>query len=90
MFIDSIDLYPDKKKPGNLVQMVHFRFPVSYNGEAVYDYSPPEKSNDETVVLLSKNVSTAVNLGIIVRTEATCIARHITLITDRYKPEVNA
>ena len=54
MFIDSIDLYPDKKKPGNLVQMVHFRFPVSYNGEAVYDYSPPEKSNDETVVLLSK------------------------------------
>ena len=54
MFIDSIDLYPDKKKHGNLVQMVHFRFPVSYNGEAVYDYSPPEKSNDETVVLLSK------------------------------------
>ena len=54
-FISSIDLYPDKKRKGGCpIKTVHFAFPVSYNGETVYDVSPPDFNNDETIVLLQK------------------------------------
>lgn len=43
-FIRSIELYPDRKrKNGNPVKVIHFRFPVAYNGESVYDVYPPQK-----------------------------------------------
>ena len=36
-FIDSIELYPDKKGVnGCPIKTVHFKFPVAYNGEGVY------------------------------------------------------
>ena len=55
-FIRSIELYPDKKRKGGCpIKMVHFAIPVSYNGETVYDVSPPDFDNDETVVLLTRN-----------------------------------
>lgn len=55
-FIDSIELYPDKKgKEGSCISMVHFKFPVAYNGETVYDYSTPKETTDETVCLLTHN-----------------------------------
>ncbi|WP_026499371.1 recombinase family protein, partial [Butyrivibrio sp. WCD2001] len=48
-FIDSIELYPDKKrKNGCPIKTIHFKFPVSYNGETVYDVSPPLFATDET------------------------------------------
>ena len=52
-FIESIDLYPDKKgKNGSPSKNIHFRFAISYNGESVYDFSPPISTTDETVVCL--------------------------------------
>ncbi len=54
-FIDSIELYPDKKrKNGNPIKMIHFKFPVSYNGGKVYSSWTPNSTTDETVCLLSK------------------------------------
>ena len=51
-FIESIELYPDKKrKNGCPIKTVHFKFPVSYNGETVYSVTPPLFTTDETVVL---------------------------------------
>ena len=53
-FIKSIELYPDKtRKNGCPIKTIHFKFPVSYSGEAVYDFSPPLATTDETVCLLS-------------------------------------
>ena len=54
-FIDSIELYPDKqRKNGCPIKTVHFKFPVAYNGEAVYDFSPRYSTTEETIVLLQK------------------------------------
>ena len=54
-FIESIELYPDKqRKNGSPIKKVHFKFPVAYNGETVYDFSPPKSNNEETVVLMSR------------------------------------
>ena len=54
-FIDSIELYPDKKgKEGCPIKIVHFKFPVAYDGKAVYDFWTPLKNTDETIVLLQK------------------------------------
>ena len=54
-FIRSIELYPDKKRKGGCpIKRVHFEFPVSYNGETVYDVSPPYSNNDECIVLMSR------------------------------------
>lgn len=53
-FIDSIELYPDKKaREGSYIKTVHFKFPVAYNGEPVYDISPRKATTDETVCLLT-------------------------------------
>jgi len=52
-FIRSIELHPDKtRKNGNPVKVIHFRFPVAYNGESVYDVYQPQKKTDESCVLL--------------------------------------
>ncbi len=54
-FIRSIEIYPDKKqRDGLVIKRVNFRFPVAYNGDAVYDFWTPKSSTDETVCLLSK------------------------------------
>ncbi len=52
-FIRSIELHPDNtRKNGNPVKVIHFRFPVAYNGESVYDVYQPQKKTDESCVLL--------------------------------------
>ena len=65
-FIESIELYPDKKrKDGCAIKTVHFKFPVAYNGEAVYDVLSPLATTDETVVLLSdKKVDSHVSIDL--------------------------
>ena len=53
-FIESIELYPKNgTKRGTTVKTIHFRFPVSYKGESVYEVSLPKEPTVETVVLLS-------------------------------------
>jgi site-specific DNA recombinase len=58
-FIDKIELYPDKsRKHGCFIKSIDFLFPVSYNGERVYQINLPEnsvpnESHVETIVLLS-------------------------------------
>ncbi len=65
-FIDSIELYPDKsEKNGCPIKTVHFKFPVAYNGKPVYDFSPRQATNDETVCLLSnRKPDTAVKISV--------------------------
>lgn len=54
-FIDSIELYPDKKGVnGCPIKTVHFKFPVAYNGEEVYEISPRLSTTDESVVKLTR------------------------------------
>lgn len=54
-FIESIELYPKNgTKRGTTVKTIHFRFPVSYKGESVYEVSLPKEPTVETVVLMSK------------------------------------
>ena len=54
-FIESIELYPKNgTKRGTTVKTIHFRFPVSYKGESVYEVSLPKEPTVETVCLLSK------------------------------------
>lgn len=54
-FIDSIELYPKEgTRRGTAVKAIHFRFPVSYKGEAVYEVSLPKETTVETVVLMSR------------------------------------
>ena len=54
-FIESIDLFPKNgSKRGTSIKTIHFRFPVSYNGESVYEVSLRKDSTVESVVLLTK------------------------------------
>ena len=54
-FIESIELYPkDGRKKGTTVKKIFFKFPVSYNGETVYEISPLKEHTVETVVKLSR------------------------------------
>lgn len=54
-FMDSIELYPKTgSKRGTSVKTLHFKFPVSYKGESVYEVSLPNEPTVETVCLLSK------------------------------------
>lgn len=54
-FIESIELYPDKKRrEGCPIKTVHFKFPVAYNGESVFDSWTPRATTDETIVLLAR------------------------------------
>lgn len=54
-FIESIELYPKNgTKRGTTVKTIHFRFPVSYKGESVYEVSLPKEPTVESVCLLSK------------------------------------
>lgn len=54
-FIERIELYPkDSRKKGTTVKKIFFKFPVSYNGETVYEISPLKEHTVENVCLLSK------------------------------------
>ena len=54
-FIEGIELYPDKKRrEGCPIKAVHFKFPVAYNGESVFDSWTPEATTDEAIVLLAR------------------------------------
>ena len=56
-FIDSIELYPDKKQSeGSYIKMVHFKFSVAYSDEPVYDISPRKATTDESLESVDKHI----------------------------------
>lgn len=57
-FIESIELYPEKKDNGRIISTIELRFPVYYDGQEGNEICMPEKNTVETCVLLSKLKST--------------------------------
>ena len=57
LIIEKIEIYPEKsRKNGVSIKSIHFKVPVSYNGENVWniDFSRPKDNTVETVVLMSR------------------------------------
>ena len=52
-FIESIELYPEKKDNGRIISKIELRFPVYYDGQEGNEIRMPDKNTVETVVLLS-------------------------------------
>lgn len=58
-FIESIELYPEKKDNGRIISTIELRFPVYYDGQEGNEIRMPDKNTVETVVLLGwKNPDT--------------------------------
>ena len=53
-FIESIELYPEKKDNGRIISKIELRFPVYYDGQEGNEIRMPDKNTVETVCLLSK------------------------------------
>lgn len=53
-FIESIELYPEKKDNGRIISKIDLRFPVYYDGQEGNEIRMPDKNTVETVVLLSQ------------------------------------
>ena len=52
-FIESIELYPEKKDNGRIISKIELRFPVYYDGQEGNEIRMPDKNTVETVCLLS-------------------------------------
>ena len=52
-FIESIELYPEKKDNGRIISTIELRFPVYYDGQEGNEIRMPDKNTVETVCLLS-------------------------------------
>ena len=53
-FIDSIELYPDRKTDERIIRQINFKFPVYYDGDEGDQIRLLNEKTVETVVLLSK------------------------------------
>ena len=53
-FIESIELYPEKKDNGRIISKIELRFPVYYDGQEGNEIRMPDKNTVETVVLMSR------------------------------------
>lgn len=53
-FIESIELYPEKKDNGRIISTIELRFPVYYDGQEGNEIRMPDKNTVETVCLLSQ------------------------------------
>ncbi|MDY6309025.1 MAG: recombinase family protein [Oribacterium sp.] len=51
-FIESIELYPEKKDNGRIISKIELRFPVYYDGQEGNEIRMPDKNTVETVVAL--------------------------------------
>ena len=64
-FIESIELYPEKKDNGRIISKIELRFPVYYDGQEGNEIRMPDKNTVETVVLLSdKKVDGHINIDL--------------------------
>ncbi|MCM1267092.1 MAG: hypothetical protein NC302_04230 [Bacteroidales bacterium] len=53
-FIESIELYPEKKDNGRIISTIELRFLVYYDGQEGNEIRMPDKNTVECIVLLSK------------------------------------
>jgi len=53
-FIESIELYPEKKDNGRIISKIELRFPVYYDGHEGNEIRMPDKNTVETVCLLGR------------------------------------
>ena len=53
-FIESIELYPEKKDNGRIISTIELRFPVYYDGQEGNEIRMPDKNTVETVCLLGR------------------------------------
>lgn len=53
-FIESIELYPERKDNGRIISTIELRFPVYYDGQEGNEIRMPDKNTVESIVLLSK------------------------------------
>lgn len=56
-FIESIELYPEKKDNGRIISKIELRFPVYYDGQEGNEIRMPDKNTVETVCLLGNTQS---------------------------------
>lgn len=67
-FIDSIELYPDRKTDERIIRQINFKFPVYYDGDEGDQIRLLNEKTVETVVLLSK-LKTKKHINIELRTD---------------------
>jgi ribosomal protein L23 len=53
-FIESIELYPEKKDKGRIISKIELRFPVYHDGQEGNEIRMTDKNTVETVCALSK------------------------------------
>lgn len=53
-FIESIELYPEKKDNGRIISTIELRFPVYYDGQEGNEIRMPDKNTVEVAVLLCR------------------------------------
>lgn len=53
-FVESIELYPDRKTNERIIEQINFKFPVYYDGQEGYEIRLLNEKTVETVVLMSR------------------------------------
>ena len=53
-FIESIELYPEKKDNGRIISTIELRFPVYYDGQEGNEIRMPDKNTVEVAALLER------------------------------------
>ncbi len=64
-FIESIELYPEKKDNGRIISTIELRFPVYYDGQEGNEIRMPDKNTVETIALIERvrNAKDFVQIG---------------------------
>ena len=53
-FIESIELYPERKTDERIIRQINFKFPVYYDGQEGYEIRLLNENTVETIVRLTK------------------------------------
>lgn len=62
-FIESIELYPEKKDNGRIISKIELRFPVYYDGQEGNEIRMPDKNTVEAVIMMTYCGSDKKNRG---------------------------
>jgi site-specific DNA recombinase len=54
-FIDTIEVYPDKREDGRIIKHTEFKFPVSYDAESSSKLLPQENGVETVALLIRQN-----------------------------------
>ena len=64
-FIESIELYPERKTDERIIRQINFKFPVYYDGQEGYEIRLLNEKTVETIVLLShKSPDSVINVKV--------------------------